>query len=356
MNPLRPYQVSTRDAVHQHWRAGRRRVLVCKPTGAGKTETAASLQPDLAIVHTDTLRTHTRRRIPNCTTTTVQTLLRAGRPVTARRVFIDEAHHIASPAWARLMMLLPRDCAIVGMTATPARADGVGMGNLFDALVAPVNYTTLLRGGFLAQCDVDTTVMGMDPVDAYLGSAAARGRPGIFFLPTIPDCDAAVARLWSSGIRAGAIHSEMTARLRVATVAAFDAGHLDVLASPRALAEGFDSPRAKVCVLNHQCVHVGTYLQEVNRVTRWYRGERALLLDCTGASLRHGHPLEDRVYSLDGAPIRRAVVAPAAPGPRHASGVRLRERAQPAAGGLEGTLDSWGRAVGGWLQRLFQAA
>jgi superfamily II DNA or RNA helicase len=208
------------------------------------------------------------------------------------------------------MRLLPRDVRIVGCTATPERADGTPLGDIFQALVTTASYSTLLAGGWLAPARVVPTI-GMDPAAAYL--AHGQRRPGILFAPTIAECRTAVATLRARGVRAACLDSSVPDGVRAALVAAYDAGGIDLLASPFALAEGFDSPRASVCVLARTCVHSGTYLQIANRVTRPHVSKTAaspaLLLDCTGAAERHGHPTEDRVYSLAGGAgsgIRRA--------------------------------------------------
>lgn len=80
-----------------------------------------------------------------------------------------------------------------------------------------------------------------------------------------------------------------------------------MLCSPTVLAEGFDSPRAEVCVLRRSTDHVGDYLQRVGRVLRPFPGkERALLIDICNASTKKGHglPTDDRVYSLEGKGIQ----------------------------------------------------
>lgn len=304
----RPYQAYTRDRVCDHWRQGKRRVCVAIPTGGGKTFTAGlclqGASSPLAIVHTRTLLDQTRARLPHVRVMTVQAAVRlpVGALAGHDRIFEDEAHHLASGRWATVRARYHPAALIVGATATPQRADGTPLTGLYDRLVAPVGYQELLRAGQLAPCDVV-------PCERYAGAPAAAylqhglGRPGILFAPTIEACRASVATLQAAGYRAAPIDASVPATQRRATLAAYELGELDVLASPAALSEGFDSPRAAVCVLDRECEHLGTYLQTVNRVTRPYPGKRALLLDCRGAAVRHGHPLEDREYSLDGSGI-----------------------------------------------------
>jgi superfamily II DNA or RNA helicase len=335
---LRSYQAAAVASVRAHWSAGRRRVVCCLPTGAGKTVVATALLAGatrpLALVHTRTLATQTRRRCPGVRVLTIQSALagaarRDGTVLAALAaadvVFVDECHHLASASWVRVLSLLSPTARIVGCTATPVRADGTALGTGgagFDAMVATAPYSALLRAGHLAAVTVVATP-GMAPAAAYLahGRAAAGGwRPGILFAPTIAECTAAVATLSAAGVRAASIDATTPGRARAAAFAAYEAGEIDLLASPMALSEGFDSPRAAVCVLDRACAHVGTYMQMAGRVLRPHPskdpasgGAPALVLDCRGASELHGSPTDDRVYSLEGEGIRPAARA-ATPG------------------------------------------
>lgn len=303
------------------------------PTGAGKTRTAQAClqgaQSPLAIVHTAALRDQTARVMgPDVTVLTVQGALRRDSSLMYHDAILeDECHHLQS-SWKRVRALYHPAARILGATATPERADGAPLGALYSAMVAPVSYSDLVAAGHLAPCDVVPCV-GFDPAAAYL---AHGGRlPGILFASTTAECELAVALLAHHGVRGAVVGARSSARTRRAALAAFEAGQLDLLASPIALGEGFDSHRATVCVLGRQCEHVGTYLQLANRVTRPWPGgpgKRALLLDCTGAAQRHGHPLADRRYSLEGRPISRSRPT-SRPAPRRST---VRPVARPVPG------------------------
>ena len=49
-------------------------------------------------------------------------------------IIIDEAHHIAARTWTKILDAYP-NARLVGLTATPCRADGRGLGNYFDELI-----------------------------------------------------------------------------------------------------------------------------------------------------------------------------------------------------------------------------
>ena len=63
-------------------------------------------------------------------------------------VFIDEAHHVRAPIYKAIIEKYP-DAKIIGLTATPCRRDGRGLGNVFDALVEGPQVSELIAQGFL---------------------------------------------------------------------------------------------------------------------------------------------------------------------------------------------------------------
>lgn len=325
--PLRPYQVTAVAAVEQAWADGKKCVCLVAPTGAGKSEMAAAILAEakapLALVHTRVLYGQTVRRFPGVAVGTIQGLLAKGVAGDRRRarltrydaVFIDEVHHLASALWREVMPLLLGK-RLFGATATPVRADGTPLGDVCDHLVVAATYTQLLREGYLCRCDVSRSDISRkvqksqkvrpDGVKSYLEKARREDgswRPGIYFDGTIEQCQEAVDAFNLTGVRAELVCCDTKANDRQRIFDAYNAGQLDMLASPMALSEGFDAPRAEVCVLRRMAQHLGTYLQIVGRVLRPFPGkERALLIDCSGASEpgHHGLPTNDRVYSLDG--------------------------------------------------------
>ena len=325
---LRPYQDAAVAGIRSAWDAGKRCPLLVAPTGAGKTEMAKTLlspfRSPCVIVHTDVLFEQTARRIPMARVYTVQGLVAAGESGDLRRAglarhdacFIDEAHHIASDSWRQALPHLDH-MRRFGATATPKRADGTPLGDIFDGLVVAAKYSELVADGFLVRCDVWSPDIGRkrqrkekvrpDGVAAYLEHgrrADGSWRPGIHFETTIEACDVANGRYRDAGLRSAVVCKDTCARERRRIFDAYSSGELDMLCSPTALAEGFDSPRAEVCVLRRSCDHVGDWLQRVGRVLRPAPGkERALLIDCCDTRSKHGLPTDDRSYYLHGAGI-----------------------------------------------------
>lgn len=225
---------------------------------------------------------------------------------------------MASEEWRQVLELFPM-AWVFGCTATPKRADGTPLGDVFDDLLVGAPYTELIDAGFLVRCDVRRTEISRkeqkkrkvrpDGVQAYLTHGKrpdGTPRPAIYFDSTIAKCQAAVDAFREQGLRAELVSCNVSDRERQPLFDAYNRGELDLLASPMALSEGFDAPRAEVIVLRRTADHVGTYMQICGRGLRPFPGKgRALLIDCTGASQKHGLPTDERVYSLDGAGIAK---------------------------------------------------
>lgn len=328
----RPYQSATREAIRSFWEQGKRFPLVIAPTGAGKTEISKMILADfkspMAVVHTTTLFEQTARRVPQARVYTLQGLIAPGVKGDARRqglarhdvVWFDEGHHLGGEEWQRALAIPWMPQRRFGVTATPMRADGTPLGDIYDCFHVAAKYSELVRDGYLVRCDVSRSEITRkdqkkhkvrpDGVAAYLEKARRNDgswRPGIHFEVTIEACESANQRYNEAGVRSAIITNQTDTDARRAIFDRYTAGELDMLCSPTVLAEGFDSPRAEVCVLRRSTDHVGDYLQRVGRVLRPFPGkERALLIDICNASTKrsHGLPTDDRVYSLDGKGIR----------------------------------------------------
>ncbi len=345
---LRPYQREAIEAVLAARRAGTRRMLVCLPTGAGKTVIFAHLarlarRPVLVIAHREELLSQAKdklqralgdsarvdieqgerhasdeARVVVCSVRSLRTA-RIARLMRARApglVIYDECHH--APADDNRRVLRELGCfdaawegTLVGFTATTARGDGKGLDEVFDAIVYARSLPEMIDDGYLVplrgyrvatQADLTRiTARGADFAEEELAEAVdieernalvarsiqelARDRRTIAFCVTVAHARHLERALRTLGVRAGIVHGEMPSDERAATLRAFAEGRLQVLTNVAVLTEGFDDPGVSCVAMARPTRNEGLYAQCVGRGTRLHPEKRdCLVLDFVDVS------------------------------------------------------------------------
>lgn len=80
-------------------------------------------------------------------------------------IMIDEAHRAVSPSYRRAVQHFQQneDCCVVGVTATPDRLDGVGLGHMFETVACDYNIRWGIENGWLVPLKQKlVTVEGLD--------------------------------------------------------------------------------------------------------------------------------------------------------------------------------------------------
>lgn len=220
----------------------------------------------------------------------------------------DEAHHCSANTYRALIQRFPRALRL-GLTATPARGDNRPL-DMFDELIVGPSVAALTKLGRLAPCRVIAPKplrpgeLARTPLDAWRTFAA--GRRAAIFRTRVSEAAADVSDFRAAGLRAEAVTAKTPNRAEI--LSAFAAGELDAVASVGVLTEGWDDPGCAVAIVACQPGHVARWLQICGRVLRYQPGKQALVVDLGGAVHEHGHPAEERTYSLDGrgiAPLPR---------------------------------------------------
>jgi superfamily II DNA or RNA helicase len=354
---LRGYQVQAVEAVRAAIRAGRRRVLLVSPTGTGKTEMYLSLvhsalakgnkvlvlasqeelleQPgrkldaagrDFGVLQGDHWRV--RPWLP-LQLASVQTLVRRGARPEASVVICDEAHLFVAETFARIVADYPR-AVILGLTATPRRLDGRGLGELFEELVVATTIERSIADGWLvpvrtfAPSEPDLSAVKISGGDFNRGAAArvmekpaivgdivatwqklAAGRPTIGFAADVAHSERMVAAFRAAGISVSHVDGTTPRAERARLLADLSSGALTVLWNAQLLTLGVDVPRVSCIVMARPTLSETVYLQEGGRGLRPFPGKTdLLLLDHAGNCLRHGLLEWAREWSLEGV-VRR---------------------------------------------------
>src|SRR5439155_7820616 len=95
-----------------------------------------------------------------------------------------------------------------------------------------------------------------------------------------------------SGIKGHAVSGETPKRERARILASYERGEIDVLVNAMLLAEGWNSPRATVCMHLAPTASKRIYQQRVGRVTRRQQGKEAgIVIDFVHPATKHDDPV-----------------------------------------------------------------
>jgi DNA repair protein RadD len=339
---LRPYQQDIVEKLRAKYSSGSRSVVCVLPTGGGKTVVASAIirsarargRRVLFAAHRAELISQSVRKLESAGITDLR-IIQAASDLGARNapvivasiqtlaskrwreqlpdvdfLILDECHHTPAKTWAGIASRYA-DAQLLGLTATPQRADGKPLGDIFDALVVGATVRELTDRGHLVPCRVfaptdtlDTKQIAQSPLDAYrkLGD----GQRAVVFCVTVEHAQRVADEMNAGGVACAVIHGDMSKDARRTALADLDAGRIRAVASCHVLTEGWDSPSVAVCILARKPQHTGLYLQMVGRVLRPApQKTHATLIDLCGSVHDHGPPDLDREYSLDGKGISK---------------------------------------------------
>lgn len=363
---LRPYQEEDVARIGQAFRR-HRRVLYVLPTGGGKTVTFCHLayraamkgNRVLILVHRVELLEQASRSLDaagvphgliaaGCSlnlsaqvqVASVQTLrARLGR--LPRDLFqfciVDEAHHTTAASWSKVLAHF-EGMRVLGVTATPCRSDGKGLGEWYDVMVVGPSPAWLTEHGYLAPARVFCPDVGLDTTGlrSRMGDFDLRGfdekagdlqimggvvehfqrhigdGTAIAFCCSVAHAMAQAEAYRERGIPAASIDGTMSTAERRELLADLGTGKLRVLTSCALIGEGVDVPSVTGCQFLRPTKSLALWLQMIGRSLRPQPGKTAILLDHVGNFTRPGlgHHLEEREWTMDGAPKRDKKAAP----------------------------------------------
>jgi superfamily II DNA or RNA helicase len=351
---LRPYQHAAVQQIRDAFRQRHRAVLFVLPTGGGKTvvfshiaeQAAAKGSRICVLVHRQELLRQASISLASLGVrhgliaanrsmdlsapvqiASVQTLARRLRhipPSLFQLLVVDEAHHSNAGTWARVLQHCS-SARVLGVTATPIRSDGRGLGEWYSAMVMGPTPAELTEQGFLAAArvlappgpsmmslrkrmgDYDLAQAGQIlQAGQAMGDCLAHyqryldGQTAIAFCCSVAHAEA-VAQLFNDhGVAAASIDGTMDSGTRERLLADLGAGRLKVLTSCQLIGEGVDVPSVAGAILLRPTQSVSLHLQMIGRCLRPQAGKTAVILDHVGNTQRLGHHLEEREWSLDG--------------------------------------------------------
>ena len=363
MQTLRSYQERDLEAIREHIRAGKRSILYVLPTGGGKTTVSSAMIEGMRqrgkrcwfLAHRIELLEQCSERLQGLGVShgiivaddprarpwemvhvaSVPTLARRGAPPNLPDVIVvDECHRAPATSYRKVLAYAP-NAVVIGLTATPIRLDGKGLGDLFQVMVQGPTIQELTEQGHLVSArhycpeapdlsDVGTSKGDYKTTDLskvmdrpkLVGDIIqqwrqrADGRSTIAFGVDVSHSEHIAAEFRAAGIPAEHVDGETSPELRRAALARFKRRETLVISNVGLFTEGFDAPWASCAIFARPTQSLALYLQMAGRVLRPSPGKAdAILLDHAGCGLEHGGVAAARGWSLETTPKKRSRTA-----------------------------------------------
>lgn len=351
--PLRDYQergyadlrAAVRELLRAHPEQGCGALALC-PTGGGKTRlgleairgaiakgnSALWIAPrnelvSQPIAKLHELGWHAVRSVaggrvegdPNArlTVASIQTLVARDYAPPADVVIFDEARHYVAAEWGKIAGHYAR-AARIGLDATPARADGSPLGDLFERIVPISSVAELTSLGWL----VPSVIYGpadyrRELADTPLASyqRLAPGKRAIVFCTSRAEAKRCAEAFTTAGYPAEAVDSHTPLDVRRGALDRVRSGETLVLCNVALFTEGLDLVELECIIVARGVAHESTWLQIGGRGLRpspRTGKTHCIVIDLRGHRWRYGFLDDERTWHLDGEPIRRPEALPPA--------------------------------------------
>lgn len=246
-------------------------------------------------------------------------------------IIVDECHRSVSPSYLEVFADYP-DAIVIGLTATPERTDGKGLGQIYTDIVQAPPMRWLIDNGILCDYEliapastlsladveiragdystdqlaaaVDKPTITGDAVQAYIDHA--NGERCMVFCVTIQHSQHVAESYRARGIPCEHVDGNHTDAERDAIFARLRSGETLVVTSVQLAIEGLDVPAISVVQFLRPTASLIVYLQAIGRGLRMEPDKRrCLILDQVGNWQRHGLPDDVREWSLQGRKTKR---------------------------------------------------
>jgi len=377
---LRPYQFKLIYDINFAWQSNARNVLAQLPTGGGKAVIARSIvaqqgngslmmahrqelvsqlslhlaqesiphniiAPKAVVaniikIHREALGKSYMNPTASNVIASVQTLASRGPDdwhKQIRLVIQDEAHHyLREGTFGKAAMMFP-NARCLGLTATPQRADGRGLGahadGIYNALVTGPSMRELINQGHLSEYEIVMPATSFDREHLTIGSTGdftakslrdeseraqivgdvvdnyimwANNSLCVVFAASVEAAEKIAAQFNACGISAAAISAKNDDYERFSLMRRFVARQIKVLCNCDLLGEGVDVPAIETVIMARATQSLAVFLQQIGRALRPAPGKnRALIIDHVSNVREHGLPDRPRRWSLDATRVRR---------------------------------------------------
>lgn len=341
------------EGVREEFRKQNKRTCLVAPCGAGKTIIMAYMalqaslkgQRVLFIVHRQELIEQSSKTMdelnirhgiiapkfePTNDLVQIGMVMSVARKITKISspdlIIFDEAHHSTANTWRKIIEAFP-SAFVIGLTATPVRTNGSGLGNIFNSLIigpsvsqlvkwgnlAPFNYYAppalinpselRVRYGDYVREDVahimnNKNVIG-DAIEHY--KKLANGKKAVCYCAGRKHSEYTAKLFCEAGIRAVHIDGETEALERKKAIEDFRKNEIKILCNVDLISEGFDVPSMEAVILLRPTKSLTLYIQQAMRAMRADKDnplKKAIIIDHVGNVYQHGLPDEERQWTL----------------------------------------------------------
>ena len=218
-------------------------------------------------------------------------------------ICVDECHHAAAETYKRLFGYFKSDF-ILGLTATPERADGEDMLELFQNVAHKMELKTAVNDEILAsirclriKTDIDLSDVRINNIrynsidlesklfipernqlisDTYY--KLVKDKKTVIFCASVEHADLIADLIRQGGERVEAITGRDSKSRRKKVLEEYECGDINVLCACDLLNEGWDSPHTEVLFMARPTMSKTIYMQQLGRGTRKCEGKDELLV------------------------------------------------------------------------------
>jgi superfamily II DNA or RNA helicase len=239
-------------------------------------------------------------------------------------IIIDECHRSLAPTYIKIIESYP-DAVVLGLTATPIRGDGKGLGHVYDYMVKCPSIMELIKLGHLVMPRTFApTIPDLTGVRKQAGDwhpsdleramnhrrlvgdivthwhRLASDRPTVVFASGVKHSINLKDEFVRQGVRAAHVDGDTPLADRAELIDDLKKGNIQVVCNYGVLTEGFDEPTLSACVLARPTKHLGLYLQMAGRTLRPADKKKdSLIIDHSGNVYEHGFVTDDHDWALE---------------------------------------------------------
>lgn len=242
----------------------------------------------------------------------------------AQLAIIDEAHSSVCRTYMDIIKLYKEDAIVLGLTATPARGDGRGLGVVYQDIISVSSVSDLTQAGYLvpmfyyspdrpdlskikiARGDYDIKEVGavMDKpklIGNVLDQWAkiASERQTIIFAVNVKHSKHIRDLFEKNGVKIAHVDAHTPSDERAAIFDAFNKSKIQVLTNVNICSEGSDFPVCSAVVIARPTKQYSRYIQMAGRGLRPFQGKKdCILIDHAGCVYEHGFVDEPVSWTL----------------------------------------------------------